>query len=400
MRRRPGYVRGMRTFVDVAGDDTSSTRHRVLAAVRDHGPISRAELARRTGLAASTITTAAQSLALEGVLHEAEDAGEPVSRTGPRGRGLRVDPTLASVAGIDFGFRTVRVAVCDVHARALVTRESRLAERYSSEEGLSVAAELYRAAVAALPAEQGAVVTVGVALPGPIDAVRRRVIGSAVLPGWSGITAEELTETFGVDTVIENDANLAALGEHVFGAGRDVADSLTVKFHSGIGAGLIVRDRLVGGPGSGEIGHFAVASEGPVCRCGKRGCLDTFAAIPALLDAASTDAETPDVRSLLEQTVASEPRASRIVSDAAELVGDAASRACLLFAPQRVIVVGAMAEAGDAVLEPFARALRRGLIPDTQSAPEIVRGALAERSTVMGAVALALTASGWLPASG
>ncbi len=395
-----GYVPGMRTFADVAGDDAASTRHRVLAAVRDHGPISRAELARRTGLAASTITTATQGLAVEGVLHETEDAGESVSRTGPRGRGLSVDPALASVAGVDFGFRTVRVVVCDLHARALATRESRLAERYSSEEGLSVAAELYRAAVAELPAGQGAVVTVGVALPGPIDAVRRRVIGSSVLPGWSEVTAGRLADTFGVDTVVENDANLAALGEHVFGAGRDVADSLTVKFHSGIGAGLIVRDRLVGSAGSGEIGHFAVAADGPVCRCGKRGCLDTFAAIPALLDAVSTDTETPDVRSLVERTVAGEPRASRIVSDAAELVGDAASRACLLFAPQRVIVVGAMAEAGDAVLEPFARALRRGLIPDTQSAPEIVRGALAERSTVMGAVALALTASGWLPAGG
>ncbi len=201
-------------------------------------------------------------------------------------------------------------------------------------------------------------------------------------------------------TVIENDANLAALGEHTFGAGREVADSLTVKFHSGIGAGLIVRDRLIGGAGSGEIGHFAVAAEGAVCRCGKRGCLDTFASIPALLAAVAGGNEAVELGDVLRATQAGDARTTRIVGDAAELVGDAASRACLLFAPQRVIVVGAMADAGDAVLEPFARALRRGLLPEAATPPEIVRGALAERSTVMGAVALALTASGWLAAGG
>lgn len=390
----------MRTFVDVAGDDAASTRYRVLAAVRDHGPLSRADLARTTGLAASTITAVTKALAAEGVLSEAEELAEQAVRTGPRGRGLVVDPSLASVAGVDFGFRTVRVAICDLHARVLVTRESRLTERYSSHEGRSVAARLYREAVAAVPAGQGEVVTVGVALPGPIDSVGQRVIGSSVLPGWAETTGAELTAAFGVDAVIENDANLAALGEHTFGAGRDVADSLTVKFHSGIGAGLIVRDRLIGGAGSGEIGHFAVAAEGAVCRCGKRGCLDTFASIPALLAAVAGERNEVELRDVLRATAAGDARTTRIVGDAAELVGDAASRACLLFAPQRVILVGAMADAGDAVLEPFARALRRGLLPEAATPPEIVRGALAERSTVMGAVALALTASGWLAAGG
>lgn len=388
----------MRSFADVAGEDAASTRYRVLAAVRDHGPLSRADLARRTGLAASTITAVTKTLSAEGVLREVEEAAELVSRTGPRGRGLTVDPALASVAGVDFGFRTVRVAVCDLHARVQITRESRLAERYSSREGLSVATSLYRDAVAALPSSQGEVVSVGIALPGPIDSSGQRIVGSSVLPGWSETTADMIAAAFGVHTVIENDANLAALGEHTFGAGRDVADSLTVKFHSGIGAGLIVGDRLVGGAGSGEIGHFSVAAEGAVCRCGKRGCLDTFASIPVLLDAVAGGDEPVDLRTLLALTESGDPRAVRVVADAAALVGDAASRACLLFAPERVIVVGAMAQAGDAVIGPFAHALRRGLIPETQAPPEIVRGALGERSTVMGAVALALRTSGWLAA--
>ncbi len=149
-----------------------------------------------------------------------------------------------------------------------------------------------------------------------------------------------MTAVFGAATVIENDANLAALGEHIFGAGRGATDSLTIKFHSGIGAGLIVRDRLVSGVGSGEIGHFSVSADGAVCRCGKRGCLDTFAAIPAVLAAIGGRGESPDMRGLLRLLDDGDARARRIVADAAGLVGDAASRACLLFAPERVIVVG------------------------------------------------------------
>ncbi|SDY57279.1 ROK family transcriptional regulator [Herbiconiux ginsengi] len=388
----------MKTFGDAAGDDTSSTRYRVLAAIRDEGSLSRAELARTTGLAASTITALIKSLTAEGLLLEADEATEAPGRTGPRSRELSINPGLGAVAGIDFGFRTVRVSICDLGAREIAFREGRLVEQYSSEEGLRIARGLFDDALAAAALSASDILAAGVALPGPIDSVRQRVIGSAVLPGWSEATAESMSTAFGVSSLIENDANLAALGEHAFGAGRGAKDSLTIKFHSGIGAGLIIENRLVVGSGSGEIGHFPVSEHGAVCRCGKRGCLDTFASIPALLEAAGP-AGSIDLRTLLGLLADGDPRARRVVSDAAELVGDAASRACLLFAPERVIVVGAMSASEEAVIEPMTRALQRGLIPDTIAPPPVVRGSLAERSTVMGAIALALTASGWLSSS-
>lgn len=386
----------MRTFGAVAGEDTASTRYRVLAAVRDAGTVGRADLARHTGLAASTITAVTKGLVSEGVLVEGTEPADSRSRTGPRTRGLTIDPRLAAVGGVDFGFRTVRVALCDLKAQELAVRESRLSEQYTSADGLSVAQSLYREALAQASLTPEDVVTVGVALPGPIDVARQRVIGSSVLPGWAGVDATALTEVFGTATAMENDANLAALGEHTFGAGRGVTDSLTIKFHSGIGAGLIVCDRLVSGVGSGEIGHFGVSSDGPVCRCGKRGCLDTFASIPAILTAMALPGDTIDMQTLLRLLEEGDGRTRRIVADAAALVGDAASRACLLFAPERVIVIGGMAKAGDAIVEPLADALRRGLIPDAEIHPAVVQGELAERATLMGAVAAALTASGWL----
>lgn len=404
-------VPDMKTFGEAAGDDASSTRHRVLSAIRDEGPISRAELARTTSLAASTITALIKTLTAEGVLLEADEATEAPGRTGPRSRGLRINPAQGAVAGVDFGFRTVRVSICDLAAREIAFREGRLAEQYSSAEGLEVARGLFVEALAAASLTERDILTVGIALPGPIDSVRQRVIGSSVLPGWSDATAEAMSEVFGVTALIENDANLAALGEHTFGAGRGATDSLTIKYHSGIGAGLIIQNRLVMGAGSGEIGHFPVSPHGAVCRCGKRGCLDTFASIPSLLQAVGatgmpgpagsatgiSGADRPvGVHDLLALLDEGDPRAVRVVTDASELVGEAASRACLLFAPERVIVVGAMSASDAAVIDPLGRALRHGLIPDTITPPPVIRGALGERSTVMGAIALALTASGWL----
>lgn len=390
----------MKTFGAVAGDDTASTRYRVLAAVRDTGPVGRAELARQTGLAASTITAVTKSLVSERVLLEGAEPTDASPRSGPRSRGLSINPQLAAVAGVDFGFRTVRVAVCDLSARELAVRESRLSEQYSSSDGLAVAQRLYREALAEAALDLDDVLTVGVALPGPIDVARQRVVGSSVLPGWAGVDSGGLAEVFGTTATMENDANLAALGEHTFGAGRDVADSLTVKFHSGIGAGVIIGDRLVSGVGSGEIGHFNVTADGIVCRCGKRGCLDTFASIPAVLTALSPRGDSIDMHTLLGMLRDGDARTRRVVSDAAALVGEAASRACLLFAPERVIVVGGMAQGGEHVVQPLAEALRRGLIPDAENPPAVVRGELAERATLMGAVALALTASGWLAPGG
>jgi predicted NBD/HSP70 family sugar kinase len=100
------------------------------------------------------------------------------------------------------------------------------------------------------------------------------------------LVAEALAAALGVAVSIDNDSNLAALGEHVWGAGRDCDDSVTVKFHYGIGCGLFVNGTLVrGSGGAGEIGHVAVDERGPLCRCGKRGCLETYASISAIMEA-------------------------------------------------------------------------------------------------------------------
>src|SRR5262249_4386305 len=157
-------------------------------------------------------------------------------------------------------------------------------------------------------------------LPGPIDR-RTGTVGSAViLPGWAGIHAEEeLGRRLGLYVQVDNDANLGALAEVSFGAGRGLSDIVYVRLGSGVGAGLVMGGRLHRGATgrAGEIGHVQVNPDGAVCRCGNRGCLETIAA-DAAIRALLCPARGHDVtrRQLLELIAAGDLGATRVVNDA------------------------------------------------------------------------------------
>jgi predicted NBD/HSP70 family sugar kinase len=393
-----GYRSGVSTFRTVAGPD-GSARHRILSAIRSHGPLTRAQLARATGLAPSTVTEVSQTLGSEHVLIETEIVRSEERRTGPKSRALAFEPSLSATVGVDFGFRTVRALVADVAGRPLASGRAELPVDYDADRGLSVARglidEVVQRAGVPMPA------TAGVAIPGPVDTQRQRVVGSSILPGWSESDAGDFEAALGLPVIIENDANLAALGEHTFGAGTGVANTITIKFHSGIGAGIIVHDRLVSGVrgGAGEIGHVEIDPQGPLCRCGKRGCLDTFASVPAILASMRPQHDVESVAELLALLAAGDAGAKRCISDAAVTVGKVVATASLLLAPERIIIVGAMARAGDVVTLAIRDVLEREGIPQARSVPDVVLGELDDRHTAMGAVALGLSAQGWLPES-
>lgn len=386
----------MTSFTEVAGRDPSSARYRVLSALRSSPGSGRAQLARLTRLAPSTVTAVVQGLLTEQVVVEGETSLTAAGRPGPKSRGLSLSPSLGSVVGIDFGFRTVRVFFADLSGRRLGFDQASLAEGYDSVSGLSIARELI-ARVLTRESLSSPLVA-GVALPGPIDTAQQRVVSTSILPGWAGCTSRVMAEGLGMPVVLENDANLAALGEHVFGAGRGVANSLTVKFHSGIGAGLVVNDTLVSGArgGAGEIGHIEIDPRGPLCRCGKRGCLDTFVAVPAVLAALLPQHRLTSVSELMALLETGDTGVERVVRDSAATVGAVVAAACLLIAPDRVIVVGSMARAHAAVLDPIREELKRHMVPDAHAVPPVVQGQLGDAHTALGAVALSLRALGWL----
>jgi predicted NBD/HSP70 family sugar kinase len=381
---------------------TRSARNLVLTALRARGPMSRADLARYAGVAPSTVSGLVQELLAAGLVVAGPHSGDPAQPGDPAQRGrpglsLTLNPRLGAVAGVEFCFERLRVLLCDLAHNVIGTARCELPYAHGSGIALAAAGKLVGEALAAAGLRRDALVAVGVSVPGPVSRHPDAVTPSAILPGWHGVTADEIAAELGIAVSIDNDSNLAALGEHMWGAGRGCDDSVTLKFHYGIGCGLFANGTLIRGcGGAGEIGHVAVDQRGPLCRCGKRGCLETYAAIAAITDALRPQHGTLTLPELMRLLAARDPGAVRVVGDAAELIGTHLATVCNLLAPQRVIVTGPMAQAGELVLEPIRTAIRRHTAPNP--VPPVVLGSLGSRNTALGAIALALDETDWLPA--
>ncbi len=217
---------------------------------------------------------------------------------------------------------------------------------------------------------------------------------SAILPGWEGLqVAREMEGRLGVPVRVDNDANLGALAELFWGAGEGAADLVYLKVATGIGAGLIFQGRLFHGAGgtAGEIGHLTIDEHGPMCRCGNRGCLETFAAGDALVELLrSSLGHELTAEEIVDQAIEGDVACRRAIADAGRHLGHAVGAICNLINPSRVVVGGSIGQAGDLLLGEMREAVRRRAVLSAAQDVEIVAGVLGERAEVLGAVALVL----------
>lgn len=346
------------------------------------GPAStQASLARETGLAPATVSNIVRELAAANLVET-----EPGS--GRRGTVVRVSRRAGVVAGVDFGHSHVSVALADLAGTLIGERRRPLSPTHGYAEGLAAAHELLTEVRADTDATT-VLRTVGLGLPAPVvaDVVR----SSAILPGWAGVNARETSaEVFGCEVHVENDANLGAIAEHRRGVGRGHSSVVFVKISSGVGAGLILADQLFRGSGgsAGEIGHVTLDEQGPVCRCGSRGCLEAYAStltVQAMMAGQMPGATIDEiVAAAREENVG----ALRALEDAGVHVGWGLAAVVNLLDPDLVIVGGDMARAGDLLLDSVRLGLRRHAL-DTVASTPVVASALDERASLVGAVLLA-----------
>ena len=371
-------------------------RLRVIHALRDEGLISRAEIARRTGLSRSTVSSLVSELQADGLVIERPESATAHGDQGGRPPILLSFDASAGVAvGIDFDHHHLRVAVSDLSSRILAEREQSLDTDHLAHEGLDAAAEL----VGQLLAEAGLgperVIGAGMCLPGPIHRPTGVVGSTAILPGWVGVAAaEEMHRRLDLPILVDNDANLAALAEAAFGAGRDAKDLVYLMISSGIGAGLVLNGRLYRGAEglAGELGHVLVDADGPVCRCGNRGCLETVAGTDALAELLRrSHGEGLDGRAIVRLARDGDLGCRRVIADAGRAIGKAAATLVNVLNPELLIVGGDLAEAGELLLDGVRESLGRSALPTAAQAATVVAGSLGDRAEVLGAIALVLS---------
>jgi predicted NBD/HSP70 family sugar kinase len=215
-----------------------------------------------------------------GLVYEAGATGSSVGRPAQR---LRFDDRNRVALIFDLGQAHGRIAITDLFGNTL--RMERLRLDISSPPGKLLPRLIGRADKLLRVDENAQVVGVGMGIPGPVDVATGRLGASTTMPGWEGHPIEETVRArWDVPLLIENDARAFALGEASASGERGVL--LAVKYATGIGAGIVVDDQVIGGAdgAAGDIGHIRISDDGPRCRCGRQGCLAAWASGRALVD--------------------------------------------------------------------------------------------------------------------
>ncbi len=248
----------------------------------------------------------------------------------------------------------------------------------------------------------GTLLGIGVASPGPLDPVRGVVLEAPNIPGWRNLPLKALLEDeFGAPVVVDNDANLAALGEWRYGAGQGHHHLLYLTISTGIGAGVIVGDRLMHGARglAAELGHVTVVPNGPLCGCGKRGHLEAVASGTAIARMAaevvaagenSSLAELPHPPTAAEVAAAAQagdPLARRIFAEAGTHLGRALAGFLHIFNPSVVILGGGVVQAGDVLLRPLEETMRAEVMsPAYLEGLKITTAELGDNAGLLGAL--------------
>jgi predicted NBD/HSP70 family sugar kinase/biotin operon repressor len=387
-RRRVGSLRSLREL----------NRLKVLEVIRERATVSRAEIARETGLARSTVSTLIGELQRAGVVVEREDArADARAVSGRPPLLLSLDPGAGAMIGIQFDHDYVRVAIADLSLTVLAEGVEASDVDHDAQAGLEAAATLAEGLLARTGVDRARLIGAGVALSGPIDRESGVVGSMTILPSWVGVdVASWLSERLGVPVQVENDANLGALAESVLGAGRGATEMAYLMLSSGIGGGLILGSRLYRGARgtAGEIGHVPVDENGHMCRCGSRGCLETLVGARALIELLRrSHGEDITVDQMIELARRGDPGCQRVIADAGRTVGRVAAALCNEFNPERIVVGGELALAGELLLDPLRDAIQRYAIPAATDELEVVVGELGDRAELMGALALVVDQS-------
>jgi glucokinase len=299
------------------------------------------------------------------------------------------------VLGVDVGGTKMTAALATMDGQIVRLLRQQTKREEGAKGGFSAICIMVSELLSEATQRGWQVMRIGIGFGGPVDFERGVVYLSHHVPGWENFPLKEkLERCFGIPTVVDNDANAGTLGEWRFGAGRGVNDLLYVNIGTGIGGGIISGGQLVRGWRNlaGEIGHMTVKPDGPLCPCGRKGCLEALASGNAIGREGSERIGQPltseKVFMLAER---GNPIAQRVIDEAVDALAFAIGAAANLFNPKRVILGGGVAEAPEALLlQPLRERLHRYLLPQVAEGLEVIRAQLGYDAGIFGAIALAL----------
>ena len=369
-------------------------RQIVLNYVRDREPISRADIARVTALQRSTVSTIVEELKSDGLI---EEIGAGVSTGGRRPTLLRLRAAGATAIGVDITPSLTTVATSDLAGRVLESEEVTNSTRPDE-----LTARIIECVSGFADRDSsGTIAGVGISLPGMVDPDTGRAIYIPYFKWRDWAVAEEVERATGLKTVVDNDANAAALAELWFGRPEvsDSRDFIMVLVAEGIGTGIVMDGTIYRGErgAAGEFGHMIVGQQGPVaCSCGNRDCWEAFSSEGAAVERYQKDAgvvsdELAHVlfRGVVARALGGEQAAIDALTESAHYLGIGISNLIVGLSPATVVVGGYITRAWPLIApsleEAVQRSIRRGL-PSARIAASTL-----QEPTLMGAISLVLS---------
>lgn len=346
-------------------DSRQSNLRTTLELVSRHGATSRAEIARRTGLSRAAVSSLVSELIEDSLLRE---LGRGVSAGGKPPTLLALNERAREIVAVDLGHQTFQAALVDLTGRIYERASVDISEGpLTGGRALEMAVELINTMIERSTAP---VLGIGVGAPGVI-APDGRVLEASNL-AWHGLDlGAELMLHFDYPVSIANDAAMAALAE--FRRHPTDRNVILVKLGRGVGAGLVLDGVLYRGQHSaaGEIGHVRVVDEGPECGCGHRGCLETVASVPAILNRLGADPDRDPWDALALAGMFDEARVRAALTDAGRAVGTALAGVVATLDVSHVILAPELMNAGDILITAVRSELHDRILPSTAELIEV-----------------------------
>lgn len=366
----------------------------VLNLIRETGAISRADIVRQTNLSATTVSALANVLLESGFVHE---IGMGESSGGRPPILLQFDYKFRHVIGVDMGATHLTVVVMDLNGVVVARQYSKFPVSQDPSGTTAVMQQLIAQVIQEANLAQNVILGVGIAIPAPLEGETLDKLSSLILPAWEGYDLVNiLSDALHLPVYLDNDANAGVIAEKWWGYGRSFANLAYIKLGTGVGSGLIVNNQVYRGDGgtAGEIGHTTIDTNGPLCRCGNRGCLESFVGAPAVI--AEIGRSAPDIcpeggltiEAITAQT--EHPIVKATLQNIGFYVGIAIANLVNLFNPGLITLGGEIMEAGDTFLDAIRESVQKRAMPKAAQEVTIAVSQLGNDTVAMGAATLAI----------
>lgn len=361
------FVRGNKDLIKAIN------RNLILNTVRRHGALSRTQLTEISRLSVGAVSQITQELIREAWLLE---GGEGDYTGGRRQTLLRLNPDAGCAIGLKLMEHRIVCALTDLESKVLRYQDLPMPDDHDPVTIVTALTEAVETTVSASGVDRRKLLGVGVGVAG-VTYPQTGVVHYSPYLGWRDLPLAELMRVrLHLPVYIENDVNTLTLSEQLFGAGRHIENFVVVTIGRGIGMGMVLKHQLYQGAkgGMGELGHITFDAAGPMCSCGKRGCLEAFAADPAVIAYVRHSRSAQDAPRTLEDVIAladgGDALARAALRRSGEILGIGISTIVNLLCPSLIIVSGEGVIAGDYRITPMLDALQahtfNGLMDDVQ----------------------------------